>query len=242
MNWAAWAILIVAAVVTAALSGVVGMAGGIALLGVMAAVMPAAAVVPVHGVVQLCSNFTRTLTLLKRIRWRIFATYTLPAALGAAGAWLVGAQAHLPWFKPAVGAFIILFLISRHTLPKLRNLPLWSFAPLGLVTGFLSIFIGATGPLIAPFFLRDDLEPEEVVGTKAAVQSVTHLAKIPVFLAADFDYLAHKELLAVLIACVIVGTLIGRTVLAKLPKKAFDVVFQVVLTGVAVYLLGSLVL
>ena len=136
-----------------------------------------------------------------------------------------------------IGAFIILFLISRHTLPKLRNLPLWSFAPLGLFTGFLSIFIGATGPLIAPFFLRDDLTPEEVVGTKAAVQSVTHVAKIPVFLGLRFDYLAHAELLGVLIASVIVGTLIGRTVLAKMPKRAFDILFQGVLAIVAAYLI-----
>lgn len=215
------------------------MAGGVALLGVMAAVLDPAAVVPLHGVVQLCSNFTRALTLLRRIRWTIFAIYTVPAAMGAAAAGLVGAQEHLPWFKPAVGAFILLFIASRYALPKLRNLPLWSFALLGLFTGFLSIFIGATGPLIAPFFLRDDLKPEEVVGTKAAVQSVTHLAKIPVFLALDFDYLAHAELLGILIASVIVGTLIGRTLLAKMSKGVFDAVFQIVLAGVAVHLIVS---
>ena len=48
--------VVVAALVTSIISGILGMAGGITLLGVMVALIPAGLVVPLHGVVQLGSN------------------------------------------------------------------------------------------------------------------------------------------------------------------------------------------
>lgn len=232
------AILIAAAILTSALSGVVGMAGGIALLGVMAAVMPAPVVVPLHGVVQLCSNFTRATLMLKRVRWRIFWAYSGPVIVGTAAARFVHPGGALEWFDPLIGGFILAFLLWRRFMPKLGNLPVWTFAPLGLVTGFLSLFVGATGPLIAPFFLRDDMEPDEIVATKGCVQIVTHVMKIPAFLSMKFDYLAHGRELAILVACVVVGTVIGNRILARLSKKAFTMLFEFVLAGVAIYLLA----
>ena len=73
-----WVLLAVVAFATATVSGVLGMAGGIALLGVMAMLLPAPAVVPIHGAVQLASNLSRTLVLLKKVHWRIVASSTRP--------------------------------------------------------------------------------------------------------------------------------------------------------------------
>jgi uncharacterized membrane protein YfcA len=232
------AILIVAALLTSALSGVVGMAGGIALLGVMAAVMPANVVVPLHGVVQLCSNFTRATLMLKRVRWRIFWFYSGPVIAGTAAARWVHPGTALEWFNPLIGGFILVFIVWRRFMPRLGRLPVWTFAPLGLVTGFLSLFIGATGPLVAPFFLRDDMEPDEIVATKGCIQIVTHVMKIPAFLSMNFNYLEHVKILAILLACVIVGTVIGNRILARLSKKTFTILFETVLAGVAAYLLA----
>ena len=236
MNWAIL-ILIVAAVATSALSGTIGMGGGIALIGVMTALLEASVVVPLHGIVQLCSNLTRVALLLKRVRWPIFAVYVGPLAIGVTAARFAYEGVSLPGFRPLIGIFILLFLITRRIKPSMRNLPMWTFAPLGLVVGFLTLFVGATGPLIAPFFLRDDMEPEQVVGTKACVQTFTHLLKIPAFLTLDFNYLEHGVTLGVLIASVVVGTLIGRFALARLPKKVFTWIFEGVLAAVAVYLI-----
>ena len=43
-----------------------------------------------------------------------------------------------------------------------RNVPMFIYPIIGLIAGFVTIFIGATGPLIAPFFLRDDLDKEGI--------------------------------------------------------------------------------
>ena len=157
------ALLTVAAFVTATISGVLGMGGGMVLLGVMAAMLPAAWVVPVHGVVQLCSNGVRTALFLPHVRWRIFLTYVGPATLGLIAATMVWSGTKLAWFKPGIGVFILCFLIYRRYKPGLRNVPVWVYAPVGLVVGFLAIFVGSTGPFLAPFFLRDDFEKENFI-------------------------------------------------------------------------------
>ena len=142
--------------------------------------------------------------------------------------------------RPIIGLFILCFLGWQRIRPrKKRLLPLWLFAPAGLVAGFLAMFVGATGPFIAPLFLRDDLEPEEIVGTKAALQVVTHTLKIPAFLALQFHYEAFARELAVLAAAVIVGTYAGRRVLAKIDRRVFMAIFEVVLAGVALFLIKS---
>jgi uncharacterized membrane protein YfcA len=231
-----WVLLAVASLLTATVSGVLGMAGGIALLGVMAVVLPAPAVVPIHGVVQLGSNLSRTLVLLKKVHWPIFAWYAPALGAGVAVAALVW-QGDLAWFRPAIGVFILVFLVVRRKQPKLRKLPLWLYAPVGLVTGFLTLFIGATGPFIAPFFFRDDLDKEQIIATKAICQTVGHLLKLPAFLAIGFDYIPYLPLLGVLLLCTIAGTLVGRQVLERISERTFGIVFEVVLGGIALLLI-----
>lgn len=222
---------------TAVLSAVVGMGGGMALLAVMAALLPAADVVPLHGVVQLTSNGTRTLLLMRHVHRRIFAIYIVPALVGVA----VGARLYfggdVAWFRPAVGTFILIWLVSLRFEPRLGRLPFWTFAPLGLFVGLAASLVGATGPLIAPFFLREDLTPEEVIGTKAAIQITTHGAKIPAFAALGFGYLEHLGLLVPLVAAAVVGTIVGRRFLANLDPAVFRVLFTGVLIAIAVYLI-----
>lgn len=232
-----WIVLIVAALVTSAISGVLGMAGGIALLGVMTAVLAEGAVVPLHGVVQLSSNFTRTIVFLRDVRWKVFLIYAVPVAAGVAVASLIWSSEKLSWFRPAIGVFILVFLWRRRKEPKLRRFPLWIYVPLGLVTGFLTIFVGATGPFIAPFFLRDDFSKENVVATKAACQSWGHVLKIPAFLALGFDFVPHLPLLGAMVAAVIAGTIVGKSILKKISKRVFTAIFEIVLAGIAAYLI-----
>lgn len=232
-----WIVVVVAAISSAALSGVIGMGGGMALVGVMAAVLPPAVVVPLHGVAQLASNFTRTLALLRHVSWRLFAIYSPFLVVGTALAAWLWSESGLGWFRPAIGAFLLAFLVYRRVKPELRNPPRWIYAPLGVVTGFLGIFVGATGPFIAPFFQRDDLTKESIIATKAAVQALGHLLKLPAFLALGFDYLAYSPLLGVLVASVIAGTLLGRLVLGRLSRRAFNALFEGTLALIASYLL-----
>ena len=158
------------------------------------------------------------------------------------GVWLatqVWSDEKLGWFKPAVGLLVLLFLFWRHRKPQLSNLPLWSYFPFGILTGFLSIFIGAIGPLVAPFFLRDEFSKEETIGTQAACVAWAHLLKVPAFLSLGFNFGAYGALLVGLLLCVVCGTLIGKYILTRISTKTFMVLFESLLAVIALYLIGS---
>ncbi len=214
-----------------------GMGGGIGLLGAMTAVLPPAMVVPLHGVIQLVSNFSRTLAYLRDVHWPIFSIYVLPMTAGVAAAGLLWSGSELDWLRPLIGVYLLVFLAWRQTRRQLRSLPLWAFAPLGFTAGFASIFVGATGPLIAPFFLRDDLRKEQIVATKAICQTGSHLLKIPAFLALGFPYLEHTGPLLLLGAAVVAGTLLGRRILTWMSEAAFVRLFELLLGAIAIYLI-----
>ncbi len=235
-------VLVVACFVTATISGILGMAGGVTLLGVMTALLPAPVVVPLHGIVQLASNWTRTWAFRKHVRWSIFFAFMIPAAVGIAIAANIWADLELTWFRAWIGAFILAFLVWRKYKPKLRNPPVWSYGVLGLAAGLLTIFVGATGPFLAPFFLRDDFDNEEVIATKAVCQTWLHLLKIPAFLALSFDYSPYIGMLAALVAAVIGGTYFGKHLLSRVSKERFVFWFQLVLALLAFYLIGSTLL
>jgi len=221
------------------------MAGGVTLLGVMSALLPPAQVVPLHGAAQLASNFTRTMVFFKHIVWRIFIVFALPLCAGVYGAMLIWSGDKLGWFKPAIGVFILAFLLWRRLDIKdsmVRNIPNYWYAGVGLIAGFATVFIGATGPLIAPFFLRDDCTKEEIIATKAICQSLGHLLKIPAFIAVGFDFRPHWLLLICLITAVIIGTVIGRKLLGRLSKEFFVTLYQSILALIALYLIISPVL
>lgn len=239
MSVAVLVLLSIASFVTAAISGTLGLAGGIALLGVMTVVLPARAVIPIHGVVQLCSNVTRTIVFARDVRWRIFAIYSGPYLAGIALATMMWSGALLDRFRALIGVFLVVFLVWRRRVPKLRNPPMWIYAPLGLVTGLLAIFVGATGPFIAPFFLRDDFAKEETIATSAMCQAWGHVAKIPAFLALGFDFTPYWKVLLLFVASAVLGTFTGRSLLERLSKRVFTLIFELALGAIAAHLILS---
>jgi len=224
------------ALFASALSAIVGMGGGVILLGVMALVLSPQLVVPLHGVVQLASNTTRTIVFLRHVNWTLVGIFGVFITLGVGAAAWLWTGGSVAWIKPLIGLFILFHLGMRQWAPTLRNPPLWAYAPLGVVAGFLTLYVGATGPLIAPFFLRDDLDNEGVIATKAMCQTIGHVLKIPAFLAIGFDYFEHVELLGILLIVVIGGTLLGKRVLGHLSNTVFTRLFLGVLTLLALAL------
>ncbi|UCF45850.1 MAG: sulfite exporter TauE/SafE family protein, partial [Myxococcales bacterium] len=172
-------------------------------------------------------------------RWPILFAFMVPAVAGVVIAANIWADLKLTWFRAWIGAFILFFLVWRRYKPKLRNPPIWSYAVLGLVAGVLAIFVGATGPFLAPFFLRDDFDNEQVIATKAVCQTWLHLLKIPAFLALNFDYTPYASALVALVVAVIGGTYLGKHLLSMVSKERFVFWFQLVLAILAVYLIVS---
>lgn len=233
-------VLVAAAFATSILSAIIGMAGGIVLLSVMLLFLDPLDAIPIHGAVQLVSNGSRTFIQRKHvdrgIAWR-YALLLLPA--GVLGLWL--AQALPPAaVRMLIGVFVLfatwapgLLLLGTHPEDTDRQR---RFITLGGVVGFLNPTLGATGPLIAPFFLNLGLTRQALVGTKAACQALGHLAKLVVFGGAGFAFLAFAEPLVWLCLAVVAGTWLGSRILGAVSETLFVRLYKTVLTLIALRL------
>jgi uncharacterized membrane protein YfcA len=234
------AILAVAAFATSMLSAIVGMAGGIVLLSVMLLFLEPLVAIPLHGVVQLVSNSSRTWVQRKHVEWRIIGAYCL-LLLPMSFVGLQIAESLSPAVaRLLIGVFVLiatwapsLLLLGTH--PERSN-PRRRFVLLGGAAGMLNMTVGATGPLIAPFFLNLGLKRQGIIGTKAASQALGHLAKIAVFGIAGFAFPEYALTLTLLCAMVVAGTWVGSQALESVNELWFKRLFKTVLTLVALRL------
>lgn len=232
------AVLSVAAFATATLSAIIGMAGGVVLLTVMLFFYDPAAAIPLHAIVQLVSNGSRTALQWPNVQRSIvlpFCLLLLPAGyLGVKLALSLPPEAT----RAAIGVFVLVatwrksWLALAAPAQRVRR-----FVLLGGVTGFLGPIVGATGPFIAPFFLDQGLQRQQIVGTKAACQALNHICKIALFGLAGFVFSDQLGVLAAMTVAVVLGTWTGTRLLEKVSESHFLVLYRTALTLAAMKLI-----
>lgn len=226
--------LVVLSFFASAFTACFGIGGGIAIITVMVQILPPAIVLPIHGVVQTGSNAGRVLAFRAHIERRIVGWFSLGAILGVAIAATI--VVNLPArLMMVVLSIFILWSIWMPAL-KVSDIPVRGFAVVGAATTFLSLFLGATGPLVAAFWNTVKMGRHQVIGTHAAVMTILHGLKVIAFGLLGF---AYQEWLAFMLAMVIsgqLGTLSGKQWLSRMPEHLFAQVFKWTLTLLALRL------
>ena len=240
-------ILIIAAFITSSISAVLGMGGGIILLAIMAIIIPNGyMVIALHGIIQLISNSTRTYVFKDHLKNNLIKEFLIGSLLGASISALIilflikfynvesASEIKVDFLKPMIGLFILWYIFLKGS-KKEKDFK--SFIRVGGISGLASVFVGATGPLIAPFFLNRNFVKEQVIANKAACQMITHLTKIPLFIFFfNVNYINEYKILLPLIIAVFIGTNIGKKVLGMIPEKLFKKLFKMTLFVIAVRL------
>ena len=233
-----WAVLFGVAVVTSIISGILGMAGGLLLLVALLVRLEPVVAIPVHGIVQLVSNGSRAWFLRTHVRWRAvlrFAWPLLPAgAVGIAVARSIPAELG----RIAIGVFVLMSLWAPAVLSfgarpasAERALP-WG----GALVGFLSVVVGATGPLLGPFILGLGLGSEGTVATLAACQIFQHASKVLLFGVTGPSLVHYLLPTSALCVAAVIGSALGTRLLDRVPERAFRRVVRFVLTLLAIEL------
>lgn len=171
------AVILAATLITAAISGVFGMAGGLLLMGVLVAFVPVATAMVMHGFIQIISNFSRAAFLWKHISWSLVGRY----ALGIGGA--LALIAAIAWRPTQPVVFIMLGLTAMlvwipRTLVDIDVGRPWQAELCGFLVQTLNTIAGVAGPLLDLFFAKTMLPRQTVVATKAATQVMAHAVKI----------------------------------------------------------------
>ncbi len=218
---------------TSFISAAFGLGGGMVLLAVIATILPANALIPVHGVVQIGSNISRAAVMARYIHLPVLLPMTIGGLLGAAVGGLIAVR--LPdWVLfLAVGVFVLWSAWSKGNLGFGRATILLG----GAISGFLTMFIGGTGPFVAALIKTLNLDRMSHVGTQAGCMVFQHGLKIAIFGVLGFDYLPYLPLVAGMIVFGFLGTLVGRRVLHGMGDSCFRLALTILLTFLGLRLL-----
>ena len=215
----------------------VGLGGGVLVLASMAMVLPPAILIPLHGVVQAGSNFGRASLMARHAMWRLVPPFAVGTVIGSAlGANIVFA---LPiWLLQLVLGLFVLFATWAPRL-RVRVPDRAGFLGVGLVSGFVTLFIGGSAPVVAPFLFATSTGRRQFVATLASLMVIQHIVKIVALGVVGFAFGPYVPLLIGLMAFGFAGTMTGRMLLNKLPERVFAIGLKVVLTLLSTRLIYS---
>ena len=223
--------LAVLSFITSTLTAAVGIGGGLLLLTVMVSFLPPIIVLPVHGVIQLGSNGGRMAVMRQHVDWWIWGFFAIGSILGVILAGQVFINLSLEVLRAVLGLFVLYAVWT----PKLRpsNIGLKGYTLVGIGTTFITMFVGATGPLVSSFLSPEKLGRERMVATLAACMTIQHGLKGIAFGVLGFYFQPWIPVIVVMIASGFLGTLLGRRILKGLPERLFSRLFRIVLTLLA---------
>ncbi len=213
----------------------VGFGGGTLVIATMALLLPPIVLIPIHGVVQLGSNIGRVVLFFRHIMLSVLPMFVLGSLIGIA----IGGNVvvTLPVF--VLQSILAVFILYTTWAPGFRayNPTKFAFLGVGLIGAFTTMFVGATGPLVAPFARAASTIRHQFVATHAAFMTLHHSLKLIVFGILGFSFGAYIPVVIALIAFGFVGTYLGKLVLNRLPEQLFSKLLKAVLTIMAARLL-----
>ena len=164
-----------------------------------------------------------------------FLVFLIGALVGIA----VAAQIVVSLPQAALQAVLACFILYTVWGPKLakQKVPAAGFIGVGAVTSFATMFVGATGPLLAALLPPDKYGKMVTVATHGACMTVQHGLKVVAFGIVGFAFVEWMPLIAAMIATGFLGTTTGKKVLDWMPERAFAIGFKTVLTVLAARLL-----
>ena len=217
------------------IAAALGLGGGLLVLATMTLVLPPAVLIPIHGIVQVGSNGFRAFLLRREILYRLAPAFIVGTLLGS----FIGGFTFVALETWVLQLILGLFVLYATWAPKFQssNPGPAKFFGAGTCAGFATMFIGGSGPLVAPFVNAASPTKQNFVATHASLMTFQHLFKVIVFGAFGFAFGPYIPLLAGLLLFGAFGTYAGRAVLNILPEKVFRVGLQTILTLLALRLL-----
>jgi uncharacterized membrane protein YfcA len=212
-----------------------GLGGGILVLATMSLFFPPAVLIPIHGVVQLGSNVGRAALMFRNVLREILPVFLIGTILGA----VLGANLVVALPIALLQFVLALFILYSTWAPKFQasEPSKLTFFGVGAVGSFVTMFVGATGPLVMPFASAACKERQAVVATHATLMSIQHMLKLIAFGILGFAFAPFMPLLVGLIAFGFIGTFIGKHALNRLPEHVFRIALKTIVTVIAFRLL-----
>ena len=159
--------------------------------------------------------------------WKIVGSLLPAAIIGVLlGVW-VGTLVDDGEFKTLIGILVVIAVIlmvyfERRTLPLSLSRSWWFSATFGILGGFTSMIGNAAGPIMAVYLLSTRLPKNSFIGTGSWFFLIVNLVKFP-FHVFVWKTISKESFLLDLsaIPAIIVGVVIGISVMKVIPEKTF---------------------
>ena len=223
---------------SSALSASIGLGGGIMTITAFIYLINPLAVIPVHAITQANSNFFRALMMRKDISYTWIKPFIGGTILGVTigGQLAFNMPKHL--LEGIIGIFVIYSLWGPKSINFTKPTNLISLFT-GIITSFATMFVGGTGPLVAPFVKSTTNDRKVIVATQGAYMSIQHGLKILVFGILGFNFGPYVVLIISIVLFGILGTWFGKYLLNLMPERLFIIGFNSIITALAIKLIYS---
>ena len=228
-------LLVATSFLTAAITATFGLGGGMILLAVLLAFMNPAMAIPVHGVLQAGANAARAWLMRRDVLRDVFLWFLPGSLVGVALASIVVVELPARWLTLALAAFILWSVWGGR--PSPRALVPRRFVLVGTLVAFLTMFLGATGPVLATFLSPERYGRHATVATHGACMLVQHLMKVVAFTLLGFSIADWAAQVGAMLASGVLGSVLGRSLLRRMPEAMFRHGFRVVMTALALRML-----
>ena len=181
-------------------------------------------------------KFSRTVV------WKIVAQLAPWAAIGVLAGTVFGMYVDDRFFGKVIAGIVMLGLIIS-VVRELRNNPVglhdrkWLAAPLGIAGGFSSMIGNAAGPMMTMYMLALGLDKQKFLGTVAWFFFLMNVFKLPLHIFV-WKTISGPSLMVNVVAIVpiLIGTVIGGWLSARVSERAFRIVSFVLAAAGAVRL------
>ncbi|MFZ6050995.1 sulfite exporter TauE/SafE family protein [Halocola ammonii] len=218
------------------LSTVSGGGGALVLVPSLSFYFKTDVVAPLIHLANFIGRPSRSLLFWQHIRWDVVKAY-LPSALigGFLGAWLF-ASMKMEWLQIIIALFLISTAFQFRWGKKKPSFEMRRcyFAPLGFSVCFLSSIVGATGPVLNPFYLNFGVTKESLIATKSVNSFFVAIVQISTYAYFDAIFGVFWGYGIALGLGATAGNLIGKRLLRKVSDKRFRqfVIIMMVISGV----------
>jgi uncharacterized membrane protein YfcA len=222
---------------TSVIAGVIGFGGGMLLIAILPLFLNPSLIIPIHGITQLASNSSRMVFSLKNVQWSLLPKFLVGSLIGVCIFGLLLSNISTEYVPFCIGLYIILNLWSTRFSTFIKKYE--NYYLIGLLQTGLGLIVGATGPLSLTVLTKELSSKDEIIATSSMFMTISHLAKIPVFMAIGVSFSSHLNLLAFMVIGSVLGSFIGTRLRLAANNDKLILAIKVLLSLMAVRMLIS---
>ena len=221
--------------VTSLIAGVIGFGGGMLLIAILPLFLNPTLIIPIHGITQLASNSSRMLFSLKDVQWELLPKFLVGSLIGIGLFGFVLSNVSTDYVPIFIGVYIILNLWSSRFSVFIKKYE--NYYLIGVLQTGLGLLVGATGPLSLTVLTKELNSKDEIIATSSMFMTISHLAKVPVFMILGVSFSEHLHLLLLMVLGSVIGSFIGTKLRIASNNEKLILLIKILLSLMAIKML-----